>query len=121
MDLVTDMAGRLGLDTERVSVALGTLLLAVRVGLDARTWDQLKEVVPDAGKLLGRAPGAGGRTAEIVALTEPGAVRLSLAAGGFPDAAVTELAEALRGAVRGNLAADAAGRVLTALDRALGH
>lgn len=119
MDLGKDVLEGLGLDADLTAAGLGTLLFAVRVGLDARTWEQIKEVMPDAPALLGRASTTGGRTAEIVSLTMPGAVRRNLAALGVREPAVQALADALRRVLRANLAPDAAARAEHALDRAL--
>jgi hypothetical protein len=93
MGLVDDVAARFDLDPEKAAVGLGSLLFAVRLGLDARSWEQVRGAVPEAGTLLGRASTTAGRTAEMVSLTAPGAVRKTL---------------------------DAAGRAFAALDRALG-
>jgi hypothetical protein len=120
VELIHDLSARANLDADQTATGLGTLLFAVRMGIDARTWDQVKSVIPDAASLLSRASPATGRTAEIVSFTAPGAVRKALAVSGIPETAVTILADALRDLIRTKLSADAAGRAVAALDRALG-
>jgi hypothetical protein len=119
MDLIQDAATRLKLDPDTVAAAFGSLLMGMRMGVDARTWDQLKKSVPDVTTLLARAPKSGGRTAEMIALTAPGAFRTSLQGSGLTPAQVDGLAETLRTAVRSHLPADMADKVVAALDRAI--
>jgi hypothetical protein len=120
MNLVDDAVRNHGLQPDQAAVALGNLLFAVRMGLDARTWELMRDGLPDVAALLSRATTAAGRTAEIVSVTSPGAIRKNLEASGIPRAAVDGMAESLRGVLSATLPADAAARAIAALDRALG-
>jgi hypothetical protein len=119
MDLIQDAATRLTLDPDTTAAALGNLLMGMRMGLDSRTWDQMRSAVPDVATLLTRVPRGGGRTAEMISLTTPGAVRKTLEATGLTPAQVDGLAETLRATLRSHLPADAADNAIVALDRAL--
>lgn len=120
MDLVGDVTGRVGLERDRVEAALGSLLLVMRLGTDAHTWDMFKAAVPDASRLLALGTmTTGGRSGEIIGITRPGAVRRSLETNAFSAHEVDEVAQALRDAVQARLVGDPAARLLLALDRAL--
>jgi hypothetical protein len=120
MDLVQEAARKHQLDPDTAAVAVGNLLFAVRMGLDARTWELLRDALPDVAALLSRASTAAGRTAEIVSLTSPGAIRKNIEASGVPRAAVDGIAGTIRSLLAANLPTDAATRAVAALDRALG-
>lgn len=120
MDLVGDVTDRVGLERARVETALGSLLLVMRMGTDAHTWDLFKTAVPDASRLLALGTvRVGGRSGEIIGLTRPGAVRRSLETAAFSANEVGDVAQALRDAVQDRLEGDPAARLLLALDRAL--
>jgi hypothetical protein len=120
MDLVQEAVRKHQLDPDTAAVALGNLLFAVRMGLDARTWELIRDSLPDVAALLSRASTAAGRTAEIVSLTSPGAIRKSLEASGIPRVAVDGMANSIRSLLTADLPTDAATRAVAALDRALG-
>jgi hypothetical protein len=119
--MIQDASTRLKLDPATTAAALGTMVMGLRMGIDPKTWDEMRKTVPDMATMLSQAPKGGGRTAEMIALTAPGATRKTLeTAIGLTAAQVDGLAETLRAALRTHLPAETAEKAVAALNRSVG-
>ncbi|HEX9727748.1 MAG TPA: DUF2780 domain-containing protein [Gemmatimonadales bacterium] len=119
MDLVTEVTTHLEIDQEDAVGALGALLTAVRFGVDAQTFEMLKDAIPQARSFLDNAAARSARTSEIVALTTPESLARRLRGAGHTDESIRKLGNIVREAVRKTVPPEAAERVVDAINRAL--
>jgi hypothetical protein len=83
MNLVQQVVDALETNEQKARDGVGLLLFAIRFGTDQQTFEAIKRAYPDAQSLLTHALAAGGRTAEMLAVANPAAVRKSLENAGY--------------------------------------
>ncbi len=81
MDLVAQVATRLGVAPEKAEKGIGAILTALRLGVDPETFAALRRALPDGDRLMGRSLMSGARTGEMAPLMGPAGLLAALAAG----------------------------------------
>jgi hypothetical protein len=115
VDLVREVSTKLGVDDERATRGLGALFVAIRMAVDAKTFSEVAQALPEAADLMQHAPFEGTRTGEMLALATPPAVRRLLQTAGFKPEQVPELCRIVGKVVRDAVDAD----VWAAIERRL--
>lgn len=117
-ELVQEVVRELNVDDQKARDGVGLLLFAIRFTTDQATFDAIKQAIPDAQELLIKALAAGGRTAEMLAVANPEAVKKRLLAARWAEDELEQLGALVLGAVTGILDAATAERVTAAVERA---
>jgi len=115
MDLVQQVVEALGTNEQRATDGVGLLLLAIRFTTDQQTFDAVTQAYPDAQSLLTRALAAGGRTAEMLAVANPAAVKKQLEKAGYAEAELEQLGRVVTHALASALGEAAGARVRAAI------
>ena len=123
MTLVTRLQEATGLSAEIVTAAVGSLIGAIRLSLDARSFEPVARAIPDYNALMSGAGAAlGGRTGEIFALrselrTAAGAGHLTkeLAKHGIPEGLLPPFVGAFLGHIQEEAGPEAVGALRQAL------
>lgn len=123
MTLITRLQEATGLPADAAAKAAGSLIAALRLSLDAKSFEPIATAVPEYHELMGGSGAAlGGRTGEIFALrselrTAVGAGHLAkeLAKHGVPAAKVAAFAGAFFGHVQDSAGPEAVGQLREAL------
>lgn len=100
MSLVDAVRQRLDLDEEQAIRGLGTMFIAVRMTVDAKTFARVAAAYPDAGAWMQAAPFRTGHTGEMLAMATPGAVRRVMGYAGFREADVPVIGGIVGAAVK---------------------
>ncbi len=91
MDLVQRVADEAGVDEAKAADGLGTVFLAIRMALDAKSFGTVAEAFPDMGEWMVGAPLSAHWTGEVLAIAKPKALRRILLNAGFTDEQVEKL------------------------------
>lgn len=117
MDIVKQVTDQLGTDENKAKDGVGLLLFAVRIATDQKTFDAIKGAYPDAQALFNRALAAGGRTAEMLALTKPEGVRQTLVTARYTPEELTRLGTIVKEAFVGAVDEASAEKIRSAVER----
>lgn len=123
MALIPAIQEATGLPAETATKAAGSLIAALRLSLDAKSFEPIATAIPDYNELMsGSGAALGGRTGEIFALrselrTAMGAGHVSkeLAKHGVPAEKLAEFVGAFLGHVQEKAGPEAVGRLREAL------
>ncbi|MEO6068310.1 MAG: hypothetical protein ABJB33_08005 [Gemmatimonadota bacterium] len=123
MTLITRVQEATGLSAETAAKAVGSLLAALRLSLDAKSFEPIAKAVPDYNELMsGSGAVLGGRTGEIFAVrselrTAMGAGHLAkeLTKHGVPADKLAAFAGAFLGQVQDSAGPEAVGQLREAL------
>lgn len=83
MDLIERVSQGFAVDRAKAEKGVGAVLSALRVSIDKAGFEKVKEAVPGAEGLIGKAMAPGGRTAEMAALVAPSTLLAALATQGW--------------------------------------
>lgn len=117
MDIVTQVMDQLGADENKARDGVGLMLFAIRVATDQKTFDAIKTAWPDAQSLFNKALAAGGRTAEMLALTRPEGVRKNLENARYTADEIARLGTLVTGAFAEAVDEESAGKIRAAVER----
>ncbi len=118
MDLVDQIAGTTGTDRDKTQSGLGILLFSLRLAIDSKSFEAIKQAIPEV-QTWAQKPPAAARTGEMLALSTPGTVMRQLHTAGYTDDQAKTLGNAVRAALADRLPADLSASLAGAIERAI--